>query len=236
MRVRIGTAGWSIPRTVAESFPGDGPHLERYARTLTCAEINSTFYRPPRASTWDRWAASVADSFRFSVKAPKTITHQQLKPQPAELQSFVAAASLLGAKLGPLLFQLPPKQVFDPMLAETLFQQLRDLYGGPVVLEPRHPSWFLPEASSLLREFQVARVAADPARVPKAAEPLPVFGLSYYRLHGSPRTYYSSYTPEFLVDLAARIASSEAEETWVIFDNTASGAAAANALELASKL
>ena len=236
MTTLIGTAGWSIPRAVSDSFPGTGAHLERYARILRCAEINSTFYRPPRSSTWTRWFEAAPEGFRFSVKAPKTITHGGLAPVPEELHEFVAAASALGAKLGPLLFQLPPKQVFDPAPAGKLLTQFRRSYSGPAALEPRHGSWFGEEATTLLKDLRVARVAADPPRVPEAAVPLSTPELTYFRLHGSPRTYYSAYTPEFLTALARQIAARESVETWVIFDNTASGAAAANALELASML
>jgi uncharacterized protein YecE (DUF72 family) len=73
--VRIGTAAWSIPKKHAAPFPTAGSHLERYAAVFNAAEINSSFYRPHRAATYERWAASVPDDFRFAVKVPKAITH-----------------------------------------------------------------------------------------------------------------------------------------------------------------
>jgi len=227
--VRVGTAGWSVPRPHADDFPGPRTPHERYA------EINTAFYRPPMESTWLRWAASVPTNFRFSVKAPKTITHTGLKPTPQELQPFLTAASLLGKKLGPLLFQLPPKQAFEPSTAEAFLTNLRTLYPGPVALEPRHPSWFSDTVTKLLQSLQIARVAADPPRVPEASSPLPSNALTYFRLHGSPRIYYSSYTLEYLNHLRQQIqaCATQSAEVWVIFDNTASGAAAANALDLA---
>ena len=241
---RIGTAGWSIPRTLAESFPGEGAHLERYARTLACAEINATFYRSPRPSTYARWVASVPESFRFSVKAPKAITHEAaLNCAPEQLQSFLGEARTLGPHLGPILFQLPPKLAFDEARAEAFFESLRTLHSGPVALEPRHPTWFTPQADSLLTRMQISRVAADPVITPEGAHPGGYPGFLYFRLHGSPRTYYSSYTPEYLANLAATLSRSPARqprlpeaEVWCIFDNTASGAAAANALTLAELL
>jgi uncharacterized protein YecE (DUF72 family) len=236
-KFRIGTAGWSIPRDAAESFPGTGSHLERYARRLPCAEINSSFYRPPRASTWKKWADSVPEGFRFAVKAPKAITHEAALACPPEaLAEFVQAASLLGEKLGPLLFQLPPKLAFDAARAEAFFRHLRQVHAGPVALEPRHPSWFEPEVDATLSHFKIAQVAADPARVPKAGIPGGWPGLVYFRLHGSPRTYYSRYEP-FLQDLAAKLEQNNAaNELWVIFDNTASGAAIHNALEFSQRI
>ncbi len=235
--LRIGTAGWSIPRACAEDFPGSGSHLERFARVLPCSEINSTSYRSPRPSTYGRWVAAVPEGFRFSVKAPKSITHEAaLACTPAVLRAFLEEARSLGPKLGPILFQLPPKLVFDPARAQTFFATLRDLYPGPAVLEPRHASWFEPEADTLLKQLHISRAAADPARTPSAAHPGGHPALVYYRLHGSPRTYYSSYSPEFLQRLAQDITrhrEAGKSETWCIFDNTASGAAAGNALLLA---
>jgi hypothetical protein len=74
---RIGTAGWSIALAHADAFPAEGAGLERYAARFDCSEINSTFHRPHRASTYERWAASVPEGFRFSAKLPKTITHER---------------------------------------------------------------------------------------------------------------------------------------------------------------
>jgi uncharacterized protein YecE (DUF72 family) len=231
--LRIGTAGWSVPKTAAALFPGEGSHLQRYARGLNCAEINSSFYRPPMASTWSKWAAAVPSGFQFSVKAPKAITHEaQLAGTSTLLRQFLSGASLLGAALGPILFQLPPKLAFDEGPAREFFDLLRGQYAGPVVLEPRHATWLTAEVSAMLVANRIARVAADPATVPDAAIPGGFDGLVYYRLHGSPRTYYSAYTPEYLATLAQSLPVGV--DAWVIFDNTASGAAIHNALELSN--
>ncbi|MGZ3233287.1 MAG: DUF72 domain-containing protein [Croceibacterium sp.] len=74
--IRIGTAGWSIARDAADRFPAEGSSLQRYAARFSAAEINSSFHRPHRVSTWERWRDSVPDAFRFSVKVPKLITHE----------------------------------------------------------------------------------------------------------------------------------------------------------------
>ena len=234
---RIGTAGWTIPRPNALDLAGPGSHLERFSRNFACAEINTTFYRPHRLATWQRWTTSVPDTFRFAVKAPKTITHEAalaITPETlAQLTLFLEQARQLGPKLGPILFQLPPKQAFDPARADAFFEQLRRLHTGPLVLEPRHATWFTAEAEDLLRAHNIARAAADPAPVPAAASPAGGPNLVYYRLHGSPRTYYSSYSDEFLHALAINLAQlPNTTEAWVIFDNTASGAALGNALTL----
>ncbi len=229
----VGCAGASIPARFAGDFPGEGTHRERYSRIFNCMEINSSFHRPHKPATWEKWAHATPRDFRFAVKAPKTITHEaKLACAPADLQRFLQDAGRLGEKLGPILFQLPPKLNFDPSLARQFFAMLRGLHSGPVVCEPRHETWFRDDANDLLARVGVARVAADPARVVEAAHPGGSPDLLYYRWHGSPRTYYSSYSSDDLKRLSANIKRSAAKDDWCIFDNTASGAATGNALEL----
>ena len=234
-RLFVGTAGWSLPVAVQAAFTGEGTHLQRYSRRFPVAEINSSFYRPHRPATYARWASLVPDGFRFSVKIPKAITHERkLVAADDILDAFLAEASALGDRLGALLVQLPPKLALDPASADGFFRGLRARYAGPVALEPRHASWFEPDAGRMLVAHRISRVAADPARVPAASEPGGDPALVYYRLHGSPRTYWSSYEDAYLDALAARMRDHAlgAKEVWCIFDNTASGAAAANALSL----
>jgi uncharacterized protein YecE (DUF72 family) len=181
----------------------------------------------------------VPDGFHFSIKLPKTITHgQRLRDADALLDGFLAEAGGLGDRLGCLLVQLPPSLEFDAAVADPFFSALRVRSSLAVSCEPRHPTWFGDEAADLLARFQVARVAADPARVPAAAEPGGWPDLVYYRLHGSPRIYYSAYESEYLDTLAARlrVEAAAGRQVWCIFDNTASGAAAADALGLAARL
>jgi uncharacterized protein YecE (DUF72 family) len=235
---RIGCAGWAIPRESAADFASQGTHLERYAQTLNCCEINSSFYRLHKNETWERWAKSVPAGFQFSVKMPKTITHKaRLNCGPELWASFLQQIRFLHEKLGPVLIQLPPSLEFEETIAKRFFSQLRESHSGDVVCEPRHSSWFDGRADELLQEFRVARVAADPACVPAAAGPGGFAGVAYFRLHGSPRLYYSDYGDDFLNDLAAKLTSLAINtRIWCIFDNTAAGFAAENALELTSKL
>ena len=231
--LRIGTAGWAIPAAVRDLFPADGSGLERYAARLGAVEINSSFYRPHRASTYARWAASVPADFGFALKLPKTITHgARLVDCGALLAAFAEQIAPLGEHLGPLLVQLPPSLKFDSAVAADFFATLARTIPAPAVCEPRHLSWFTPEADALLVEHRIARVAADPALCDAAARPGGWPGLAYHRLHGSPQIYRSPYSDAQVQALAARIAHSEAAESWVIFDNTASGAALPNALAL----
>ena len=232
---RIGCAGWSLPRAEQAHFPAAGSHLERYAARFDAVEINSSFHRPHRPATYARWSASVPPSFRFSVKVPKAITHGlRLRDAGGLLQPFLAEAAGLGEKLGCFLVQLPPSLSFEVDPVKSFFAELRALSSAPLACEPRHPSWFEAPADELLRDLAVARVAADPARVPAAGEPGGWRGLSYYRLHGSPKMYYSAYSEEYLADLASRMQAdrSAGRDVWCIFDNTTLGAATRNALDL----
>jgi uncharacterized protein YecE (DUF72 family) len=231
--VHVGTAGWTIPRRVSHRFASEGTALQRYAARFSAAEINSTFYRPHRPQTFARWAGTVKEGFRFAVKMPKAVTHESKLAGTGELlRTFVEETQNLGTRRGPYLLQLPPALAYDGSVANAFFELLRACTSHPVVCEPRHATWFTDEADAMLVSYAIARAAADPARVPAAGRPGGLRSLEYYRLHGSPRMYFSEYAPEFLSALAHTIRKSSAAEVWCIFDNTGSGAAAANALEL----
>jgi uncharacterized protein YecE (DUF72 family) len=237
--IRLGVAGWNVRREHAARFSDTGSHLARYATQFNAVEINSCFYRPHRRATYERWAATVPPDFRFAVKLPKVITHaNRFVDIVAPLERFLGEVAGLGEKLGPVLVQLPPSFAFDETLARSFFDELRARFDGEAVLEPRHETWFTADIEQLLVEFHVARVAADPARVPAAAEPGGYEGVMYLRLHGSPRIYYSAYSAEYLADVARLLEASASRDisTWCIFDNTALGAATADALTVKSHL
>jgi uncharacterized protein YecE (DUF72 family) len=235
----VGTAGWSIPRIDSEHFPDMGSSLQRYSARLPCAEINSTFHRPHRPSTYERWAGEVPDSFRFAVKLRRTITHdQRLASTEALVSAFLEEIAPLGGKAAVLLVQLPPSLAFDAAVAGAFFTHLRKATRLLLACEPRHASWFGAEADAMLAEEEVARVAADPVRVDGAGTPGGWRGFSYYRLHGSPVPYRSSYEDERLLGYADAIGRDRAagRDGWCIFDNTASSAAMGNALRLSELL
>jgi uncharacterized protein YecE (DUF72 family) len=237
--VRVGCAGWSLRKELVDLFPATGTHLERYAGRFNCVEINSSFYKPHRAATYQRWAASTPTDFRFSVKLPKQITHvQRLVEAEPLLEKFAAEVQGLGAKQGPILVQLPPSFAFDEGRVACFARQLRNWLPGHIVWEPRHLTWFTPEAESLLLEQQFSRVAADPSITSSADRPGGSRQCVYFRWHGSPRMYYSNYEAAALQQLANDLAEAAqtAAQVWCIFDNTAEGAAINNALELATSL
>ncbi|MEP6835735.1 MAG: DUF72 domain-containing protein [Gemmatimonas sp.] len=235
--IYIGTAGWSIPTNANFEFPLVGPHLQRYAARFTGVEINSTFYRSHQTSTFERWADSVPEGFKFSVKIPKAITHEQrLVDVEALVEIFLLQVTALESKLGCVLVQLPPSLVHDYQIARRFFEALRKYFEGAVAFEPRHTSWFANDVERLLSDYRISRVAADPAVVPQAAVPGGYPGFVYMRLHGSPRLYYSAYDEGILAATASVLmaASEHNIDAWCVFDNTASGAAATDALKLSA--
>jgi|SRR3954468_5715249 uncharacterized protein YecE (DUF72 family) len=237
--VHLGIAGWNIRREHAPRFSDAGTHLQRYAGVFNAVEINSCFYRPHRLTTYQRWAASVPEEFRFAVKLPKAITHAaRLVGAGTELTRFLEETSGLGPKRGPILVQLPPSFAYDAPVTESFFSELRKRFDGDVVFEPRHATWFTDDVEAMLQRFRIARVAADPARVPAAAEPGGYEGVVYYRLHGSPRVYYSAYPADVLDRIANTLAENAVKgaRVWCIFDNTALGAATSDAIMVLSRL
>ena len=244
--IRVGTAGWSISREAASAFQGDGQHLVRYAKVLGCAEINSSFHRSHRTEVYRRWADLTPPGFRFSVKLPRAITHERrLRRARDPLLRFLAEVSGLGDRLAVLLVQLPPSFAFESRPVRRFFTLLREFFPGAVVCEPRHPSWFTPVADRALIAHAVGRVAADPAPVPLAREPGGWLGTGgngggavvYYRWHGAPRTYWSRYEPAWLRAQADRLKRWPPDtDCWCVLDNTASGGAISNALELQAML
>lgn len=236
--IRIGTAGWSIPRAAAFRFDLAGTHLERYSRWLRCAEINSSFHRPHAEATYARWRESTPPDFRFAVKMPRTITHElKLQDSGGVFGRFLAQTDGLAEKRGPILVQLPPSLSFEASIVTSFLDVVRRVYSGPIVCEPRHATWFSSAVASLLDRYGIARVAADPALVPEAAVPGGWPRLAYFRLHGSPRKYWSRYDESDIGTLAANVRNTTtAEEVWCVFDNTASGAALENAWDLRERL
>lgn len=223
----IATAAWSIPKKVANRFAQEGSGLTRYASVFDGVEINSTFYRRHKTSTFARWAESVPDSFRFAVKIPKEISHTRaMKDIAKPFDTFLEDIAPLGAKRGPLLCQLPPSLAFDADLLETAFKTIRNADDGPIVIEVRHKSWASAQALDLLRRYAIDRVLADPAPVwPPEDFDTPA---KYVRLHGKPKIYYSSYTDDEINAFSALLAP----DSWCVFDNTASGSAIENALSM----
>jgi uncharacterized protein YecE (DUF72 family) len=237
VQIHVGCSAWAIPKALADRFPPGASLLERYSARLPALEINSSFrnYHLPR--TYARWAGVTPEEFRFAVKMHQQLTHVTRLEDTSLLEPFLEPVLELGNKLGPILVQLPPSLGFDEKVAGRFFTALRGRFEGEVVCEPRHAGWFTDEVEAFLITFEVARVAADPARRPEGLHPAGWPAVVYYRWHGAPKMYTSSYPDRALDEIAGRMAAAPATaDRWCIFDNTAEGAAAANALGVLARL
>jgi uncharacterized protein YecE (DUF72 family) len=230
--VLVGTAGWATPRQHAALFGAGASGLARYATRFDAVEINTSFYRPHQRKTYAHWAASVPARFRFAVKLPKAITHDAgLRGAGAALDRFAGEVDGLDDKLAVVLVQLPPSRAFEPRVAATFFAMLRRRFDCGLACEPRHASWFGATADALWEKHAIARVAADPARLPEAARAAGAGPWRYWRWHGSPVIYRSGYDDAALRALAAsvRAQTPRGARAFVVFDNTTLGHAAGDA-------
>ncbi len=238
----IGTSGWSYPSFRGIFYPPGLPSkewLRFYAERFPTVEINVTFYRTPRPSTFARWYAETPSHFIFAVKAPKLITHlKKLRQVEEDLKNFLKALSPLKEKAKVLLFQLPPSLIYDrEVLKEFLLLLPKDYLS---VIEIRHKSFHHEEFYAHLRERNVALCLSDfGGKYPSWVE-VRTASFLYFRMHGAKKIYFSNYEEEelrALVETIKRIGKPEdglppVEKVFVYFDNTGLGFAVSNALRL----
>ncbi len=268
MPVHVGVSGWSYTRWRGDFYPEGLPRrreLEHIAEKLAAVEINATFYRLQRPSTFAQWRSQTPERFRFALKGSRYITHlRSLRGCRTPMANFLASGPLLlGDRLGPFLWQLPAWMSYDAEPLDAFLRLLprssaeaaelaaehdervadRAWIDVPVdvplrhVLEPRHPSFASPEAHDLLRAHGVGMVVSDSAGV------FPMFevvtsDVVYVRLHGPRRLYHGGYSGLQLDRWAERITGWQAEgcDVWVFFDNDADGRAPYDAVGLSSRL
>jgi uncharacterized protein YecE (DUF72 family) len=224
--IRVGIAGWSNPPGKRTDRRADQTHLAYYADHFSCVEINSSFHRPHRGATYARWRNETPAQFRFSVKIPRSITHEsRLRRTAADVSHFYDEICHLQPKLAAVLVQLPPNLEFSAAIVRSFFQSVPRLRGTAVACEPRHASWFSTAADESLRRVEVSRVAADPARCAGSDIPGGALEFAYFRWHGSPQVYYSKYSDAQLASFAMKVKMTGAKDVWCMFDNTASHAA-----------
>ncbi|MEQ1352956.1 MAG: DUF72 domain-containing protein [Candidatus Acidiferrum sp.] len=233
-KVRIGISGWTYKPWRGEFYPKElkqKRELEYASNTFNSIEINGTFYSLQRPTSFERWAAETPDDFVFSVKAPRFITHiKRLKDADAPVANFLASGIFnLGAKLGPILWQLPPNFQFKPEILESFFRllphdteeaaarannhdkwmanraALRPDAKRPMrhAMEIRHASFATPEFINLLRKYDVALVCADTVEWPRLMDLTSDF--MYCRLHGSEVLYASGYDDASLDQWTTRV-------------------------------
>ena len=169
---------------------------------------------------------------------PKLLTHEAcLEDTGDALKRFLGEIDGLGDKLGCVLVQLSPGLAYDPRIVESFFGALRARHRGPVVCEPRHYTWFTGAADAARRARRRSRCGRSVRPGGGGDEPSASPRVAYFRLHGSPVMYHSSYSDDYLAQLSMRIrAIGERAPVWCVLDNTARGAAAVNALDLLDRL
>jgi uncharacterized protein YecE (DUF72 family) len=219
----VGTSGYNYQEWKGSFYPddlSDKKMLAFYGEHFTSVEINYTFYRMPTNRILANWAAEVPEDFRFTLKAPRRITHdQRLRSVEDTTASFCSIAKTLGPKLGPLLFQLPPHMKKDVELLEVFLHELPT--GLQPVVEFRHASWLSDDTYEVLKRFGVALCVADSEERTTPLEVTTDFG--YLRLR---RTDYDEAA---LADWGARIAAAGWNEIFVYFKHEEQGAGPAYA-------
>lgn len=220
MNIIVGTSGYSYKEWKGTFYPDDLPAskmLSFYAGHFGSVEINNTFYRMPDASTVARWATEVPDAFTFVLKAPQRITHQKkLTDVGDDVRHLFEAADVLGAKLGPVLFQLPPWFRRDDGKLRALLELIPQ--GRRVAFEVRHDSWFADDVYEILREHDVALCASDTDEVTDVDGLLvPTASWGYQRLR---RTEYPG---EELAAWGRRIQSQQWSDAYVFFKHEDEG-------------
>jgi uncharacterized protein YecE (DUF72 family) len=232
--IYIGTSGWHYQHWKGPFYPENLPDkrlLEYYLEHFQTAEINNTFYQLPEKKTFAQWRESVPEGFLFAVKASRYITHMKKLKDPQEpLANFMGRVAGLGEKLGPILFQLPPKWHFN---LERLKGFLKALPGDHrYAFEFRDPSWFNELTNQALAERGAAFCIYD---FEQRQSPRSVTAdFVYVRLHGPDGAYQGSYDDRTLSDWAGAFSSwaDQGKEVFCYFDNDEKGYAAQNALKL----
>jgi uncharacterized protein YecE (DUF72 family) len=234
--IHIGTSGWHYKHWLDDVFYPKGTKpaqmFEFYARHFDTVEINNSFYHLPSAKTFDNWRDSSPPHFLFAVKASRFITHmKKLKDPKSSSERFFDVADRLGRKLGPILFQLPPRWTLNLERLEEFLQSLPDKHK--YVFEFRDESWFVPEVYKLLHRYRAAYCIHDFADMRVPIEITANF--TYIRFHGpTSAKYFGSYSSAQLREWSTRIAnwSRELKGVYVYFNNDPGGEAVKNAIEL----
>jgi uncharacterized protein YecE (DUF72 family) len=235
--VRVGTSGWEYRDWAGRFYPSALPRdrwLEFYASHFDTVELNNSFYRLPEADTFAGWARRVPDRFVFAVKASRYLTHRRKLREPQDpLERLWTRARRLGDRLGPVLYQLPPRWRPNP---ERLAAFLQALPSRPQAIEIRDRRWYGARLSAALEDAGVALCLHDmPGSAPR---PEPVGPFVYVRFHGSGAKYGGRYTSQRLTAWAARMTAWAATglSVWAYFNNDIDGHAIRDADRLRSLL
>ena len=232
--IRIGTSGWQYGHWRGTFYPekcSPAKMLSIYIQHFSSVEVNNTFYKLPRAEAMRNWAAAVPKDFCFAVKASRFITHNKKLIDPQNfLGKFLPAVEVLDEKLGPILFQLPPKWRVNVERLEEFLSALPRYHR--YAFEFREMSWNVPRVLDILRRYNAAYCVYELAGY---LSPIEVTAdWAYVRLHGPGDKYQGRYERRALRHWADRVVdwSAQLKAVYFYFDNDDSGYAAQNALEL----
>jgi len=228
----VGTSGWHYDHWRDRFYPeklAKAKWLEFYASHFATVELNNSFYRLPSEAAFATWRDSSQANFIFAVKVSRFITHiKRLKNTGEAVEKFVTRAKILGGKLGPLLYQLPPNMHRNDDRLESFLSTLP--CGMKHVFEFRHESWFEKEVFETLHKYKVGFCVMD---MPSVSCPLVTTAdFAYVRFHGSTGLYSSWYTDGELADWAKRLVSLTAslKAVYIYFNNDAEAFAVRNAI------
>jgi uncharacterized protein YecE (DUF72 family) len=232
--IHIGTSGWHYKHWKGLFYPAGMPsqdYLPHYLNYFRTVEINNSFYRLPSAETFATWRESVPEGFIFAVKASRYITHmKKLKDPQSSFGNFIQNVTALEEKLGPILFQLPPRWHCDP---ERLQQFLQALPAGlPYTFEFRDHSWYHERVYELLRQYNAAFCIYDLEQ--HLSPPEVTADFVYVRLHGPVGKYDGRYSDDVLSNWAAtaRTWQEAGKSVYIYFDNDIGGHAVVDAQRL----
>lgn len=231
--VYIGTSGWSYKHWRGTFYPEEikvKDHFSYYVKHFNTVEINNTFYSLPAEETFLNWKKKVPDDFIYVIKAYRNITHlKKLRDPSASLPPFFDRVALLGEKLGPILFQLPPYLKLNIEVFKAFLKALPK--GYRYVFEFRNPDWYKKEVYQLLKKYNCAFCIYELAGHLSPFEITADF--VYLRLHGPGNKYQGSYSDETLQKWAQQCYEwSKIKEVFVYFDNDEKGYAVFNAFKL----
>ncbi len=232
--LRIGTSGWHYKHWIGRFYPPRTPAsqmLTFYQERFDTVELNNSFYHLPKESALERWRGSTPANFRFAVKGSRFLTHmKKLKDAQTGVTRFLNSVEVLGEKLGPILFQLPPNWEVDYERLRSFLDILPDYHR--YAFEFRNVSWEVQEIYDLLSRYKCAHCAFDLAGYQSPIRLTADF--AYVRLHGPGGKYQGSYGDQALGHWAERIAAwrKQLAAIYMYFDNDDSGYAAFNAVRL----
>lgn len=230
--IHIGCSSYATPSWQPLFFPEGLPKkqwFEYYCKYFNTYELNSTFYRFPTLKSLESWYEKAPQGFKFSIKAPKIITHiKKFTDCNEEIEKFYSVSREgLKDKLACVLFQLPPSFSYSSERLETIVTSLD--YSFDNVIEFRNESWWRQDVIESLANHNIIFCSVSYPKLPTSV--IRTASTGYARMHGNPKLFYSEYTMQQVEDIGIDLTNQDFKEVFLYFNNTASTAGIINALE-----